>query len=68
MLVRISMKLIEDDLIGKWREWCDCKVCCWDILQNIVLTVSNCILSKKVKNYDTMVVKSDNSKLKKYSN
>ena len=68
MLVRISMKLIEDDLIGKWRKWCDCKAWRWDILQKIILTVSNCILSKKVKNYNTMVVKSDNSKLKKYSN
>ena len=56
------MKLIEDELISNWRVWQ------WDILKKIILTVSNCILSKKVKYYNNMVVKSDNSKLKKYSN
>ena len=69
ILIRISMKLIEDELISNWRECCDdCEVWRWDILKKIILTVSNCILSKKVKNYNNMVVKSYNSKLKKYSN
>ena len=63
------MKLNEDELFSNWRECCDdCEVWLWDILKKIILTVSNCILSKKVKNYNNMVVKSDNSKLKKYSN
>ena len=63
------MKLIEDELISHCRECCDdCEVRRWDILKKIILTVSNCILSKKVKNYNNMVVKSDNSKLKNYSN
>ena len=50
ILIRISMNIIEDKLVGEWREWCDCKVLRWDILRNILTTVYNCILSKKVKN------------------
>ena len=37
-----------------------------DILHK--MTVSNCILSRKVKNYNALVQKCDNMKNKKYSN
>ena len=66
LLVRISITIIEDKFFGKWRERCDCKVWRGDILKKLVVTVSNCILSKKVRNFNALVQKSDNSKLKKF--
>ena len=67
LLVRISMSIIEEKYIGKWRELCDCKVWRWDILHKLVMTVSNCIISMRVKNFNALVAKSDNTKLKKCS-
>ena len=67
LLVRISMSIIEEKHIGKWRELCDCKVWRWDILHKLVMTVSNCILSRRIKNFNALVAKSDNTKLKKFS-
>ena len=36
----------------------------WDILQKLFVTLSNCLLSNKVKTYNAMVLGHDNYKLK----
>ena len=68
LLIRISMTIIEEKHVGQWRESCECKVWRLDILHKLLMTVSNCILSKKVKNYNALIQKCDNRKVKKYSN
>ena len=67
LLVRISMSIIEEKHIGKLRELCDCKVWRLNILHKLVMTVSNCILSRRVNNFNALVAKSDNTKLKIFS-
>ena len=67
-LIRISMTIIEKKHVGQWRESCECKVWRLDILHKLLMTVSNCILSKKVKMYNALIQKCDNRKVKKYSN
>ena len=48
------------------RVWCDCSMSRWDILQKLFVTLSNCLLSNKVKN--AMVLGHDNYKIKKFKN
>ena len=48
----ISASIIEDEHIGKLRELCDCKVWRLDILHKLVITVSNCILLRRVNNFN----------------
>ena len=57
------MSIIVEEHIGKLRELCDCKVWRLDILHKLVMTVSNCILSRRVNNFNALVAKSDNTKL-----
>ena len=67
-LVQLAMLVIEKKSTETWRDWCVCMVSRWEILEKVYTTVANCILSKKVKNYNAMVIGRDNSKLQKYSN
>ena len=66
-LVQLSMKMITDKYSDMWNDWCQCNVWNWDILKKLCVTWSNCILSKRVQNYNTVVLKRDNTKLKKYN-
>ena len=66
-LVQLSMKMITDKYSDMWNDWCQCNVWNWDVLKKLCVTWSNCILSKRVQNYNTVVLKRDNTKLKKYN-
>ena len=67
LLTSISMNLIAERYSDVWKDWCFCGVWNWDILKKLCLTWSNIILSKRVRNYNTMVLNKDNTKLKKYN-
>ena len=64
-LVDISLLEIERNSSEIWRGWCICMASKWDILNKLLTTVANCILSKKVKNSNNTVVGRDNTKLQK---
>ena len=67
LLACISLSIIEDRYSDIWKDWCFCGVWNWDILRKLCITWSNIILSKRVRNYNVMVLKRDNTKLKKYT-
>ena len=66
-LVQLSLFVVEEKYSEIWRQWCVCKVPKWEILKKIYTTVANCILSKKVRNFNSLVIGRDNSKLQKFS-
>ena len=67
LLVSICMTIIAERYGDVWKDWCFCGIWNWDILKKLVITWSNIILSKRVRNYNFMVLKRDNTKLKKYN-
>ena len=67
LLVQLSMKMITDKYSDMWNDWCKCNVWNCDVLKKLCVTWSNCILSKRVQNYNTVVLKRDNTKMKKYN-
>ena len=66
-LVQLSLIIVEEKYSEIWRQWCVCMVPKWEILKKIYTTVANCILAKKVRNFNSIVIGRDNSKLKKFS-
>ena len=66
-LVQLSMEMITDKYSDMWNDWCQCNVWNSDVLKKLCVTWSNCILSKRVQNYNTVVLKRDTTKLKKYN-
>ena len=68
MLACISLSIIEGRYSDIWKDWCFCGVWNWDILRKLCITWSNIILSKRVRKYNVMVVKGDNTKLKNITN
>ena len=68
LLTSISMNLIAERYSDVWKDWCFCGVWNWDILKKLCLTWSNFILSKRVRNYNVMVLNKDNTKLKNTTN
>ena len=62
-----ALLVVEEKYCELWRQWCVCKVAKWEILKKIYTTVVNCILSKKVRNFNSIVVGRDNSKPQKFS-
>ena len=67
-LVRLACLRTETKYGNIWRVWCDCSMSRWDILQKLFVTLSNCILSNKVKAHNAMGLGHDNYKLKKFKN
>ena len=67
-LARLACIRTETKYGNIWRVWCDCGMSRWDILQKLFVTLCNCLLSKKVKTYNAMVLGHDNYKLKKFKN
>ena len=61
-LVQLSLLVVEEKYCEMWRQWCVCMVSKWKILKKLFTTVANCILSKKVRNFNSLVVGRDNSK------
>ena len=59
------MRLIENESSDIWKVWCHCSIWRWDI-EKTSTTWSNYILAIKVRNYNSMVLNRDNTKLKKY--
>ena len=67
-LVQLACATMELEHSTLWRFVCKCNISRWDILRKLFITVSNCLLSNKVKNYNVLVLKRDNSKLTKFKN
>ena len=68
LLMSISMNLIAERYSDVWKDRCFYGVWNWDILKKLCLTWSNIILSKRVRNYNVMVLNRDNTKLKNTTN
>ena len=66
-LVQLSLVVVDETYCEIWREWCVCMVPKWEILKKIYTTVANCILSKMVRNFNSIVVGRDNRKLQKFT-
>ena len=62
LLACISLSITEDRYSYIWKDRCFCGVWNWDILRKLRITWSNIILSKRVRNYNAMVLKKDNTK------
>ena len=67
-LVKLACATMELEHSTLWRFICKCNISRWDILRKLFITVSNCLLSNEVKNYNVLVLKRDNSKLTKFKN
>ena len=57
LLACIFLSIIEDRCCDILKDWCFCGVWNWDILRKLCITWSNIILSKRVRNYNVMVLK-----------
>ena len=64
-LIQLACATMEIEHSEIWRVWCECNTSRWDILRKLFLTISNCLLSNKVKTYNSLVLRHDNSKLTK---
>ena len=67
-LVQLACATMELEHGTLWRFVCKCNISWWDILRKLFIAVSNCLLSNKVKNYNVLVLKRDNSKPTKFKN
>ena len=48
-LVQLACIRTETKYDNIWRVWCDCSMSRWVLLQRLFVTLSNCLLSNKVK-------------------
>ena len=66
-LIQLAILDVEQKHSEIWRGWCVCMTSKWEMLNILFTTVANCILSKKVRNFNDIVVGRDNTKLQKFS-
>ena len=66
-LIQLAILDVEQKHSEIWRGWCVCMTSKWEMLNILFTTVANCILSKKVRNFNDIVVGRENTKLQKFS-
>ena len=56
ILVSLGIKYIEGEYSETWRNTCSsCSTVYWDILRQLFSVMANCIISNKIKNYNSQL-------------
>ena len=69
ILVSLGIKYIEGEYSETWRNTCSsCSTVYWDILRQLFSVMANCLISNKIKNYNSqLAARGDSRKAKKFS-
>ena len=56
IFVQLAVQLIDENESEAWRERClECDTLGWDVLRKLLTSITNCLLSNKVKNMNALI-------------
>ena len=69
ILVSLGITYVEGEYSETWRNTCSfCSTVYWDILRQLFSVMANCLISNKIKNYNSqLAARGDSRKAKKFS-